>query len=590
MNSQYFILHDGYWECDVLRHFPYPEPRKGQLELIGSILGAIEGGGITVIEAPSGLGKTASVLTAISCFSEHKRAKFIYAVRTHSQVSRVMEECGKFSKLRVAALRGKGELCINWRVKKIKNNDLMVEACRGLRRSGSCPYYEPKGVQGPRCYDPLSSTSGFCPYYESIATIRGGNYDALVLCYPYLFDPELGLPMSFSRSEVYLIVDEAHNLRKYWISKRIAVIDSSELEFLPRFRDIVKSLREAGLPYLKLPKDYFLCLLRSHRSEDASEGIVKFLDRAIDEVKSASSVLLEPPNLILVKEGGKKLEEIFKPFKACVLISGTWSEEVARGEVLDDLRYERISMRRWGEVYSTIIKDFTTKFEERSRMEFYRIASALSDLSDVIIGNMGIFTSSYDVLQGILDAGFENMLEKPLFVERRDMDSQELTRMISEFKRISKTGAVLLGVQGGRSSEGEDFPGLQMTTSVIVGMQLAKPNALGRIQEVLWRKFTRLQNPNLINACRVAVQAAARPVRSSKDVGFIVFADVRFSKCISMMPDWMKAPLRYLSLSELAVAAQEFFKGRTATLVRMGDALEDLPLGGESSRDEGGSP
>lgn len=549
---------------------------------------AIERGGITVIEAPSGLGKTASVLTAISCLSEHRRARFIYAVRTHSQVSRVMEECSRFSKLKIAAFRGKGELCINWRVKRIKNNELMVETCRSLRRSGSCPYYNPKVVQMTRCYDPLSSTSGFCPYYESVVTIRDGNYDTVVLCYPYLFDPELGLPMSFSGSEVYLIVDEAHNIRKYWISRKIAVIDLSELEFLPRFRDIVNSLREAGVPYLGLPRGYFLYLLRSYCPEDLNESIMKFLEWIISDVRSSSNILLEPPNLILVKESGEMLEEILKPFKACVLISGTWSEKVAKGEVLGDLRYEKISLRRWGEVSSIIVKDFTTRFEERSRMEFYRIASALADLSEVIIGNMGIFTSSYDVLQGILDAGFENMLTKPLFIERKNMDSQELNKMILEFKSLSKTGAILLGVQGGRSSEGEDFPGLQMTTSIVVGMQLAKPNALGRVQEILWRKFTRLQNPNLINACRVAVQAAARPVRSSEDVGFIVFADIRFSKCLTMIPDWMKVSLRYLSLNELATAGQEFFKGKTVTLCRMRDALEDLSLGGESSGDERG--
>ncbi|MCS7103886.1 MAG: hypothetical protein NZ992_08435 [Candidatus Korarchaeum sp.] len=186
------------------------------------------------------------------------------------------------------------------------------------------------------------------------------------------------------------------------------------------------------------------------------------------------------------------------------------------------------------------------------------------------------------MLQGILDAGFENMVAKPLFVERKDMNSQELSKIISEFKSLSKAGAILLGVQGGRSSEGEDFPGLQMTTSIALGMQFSRPNALGKVQEILWRKHTRLQNPSLVNACRAAVQAAARPVRSFRDVGFIVFADRRFSRCLTMMPEWMRAPLRYLSLGELTVAGEEFFKGKAATLLRVKDAFEGLPSGGES--------
>ncbi|RDD52990.1 MAG: hypothetical protein BA066_06800, partial [Candidatus Korarchaeota archaeon NZ13-K] len=245
-------------QCEPLRHFPYPEPREGQLELIASILRAIDRGGISVIEAPSGLGKTASVLTAISCLSESRGAKFIYAVRTHSQVSRVMEECGRFSKVRIAALRGKGELCINWRVRRIKNNDLMAEACRELRRRSACPYYRPERAEGSRCYDPLGSNSGRCPYYESLATIREGDYDAVVLCYPYLFDPELELPLGLSESELYLIIDEAHNLRRYWISRRLAVIELDDHDFPLTIwlGDLIRSMREAGIPYLELPRDY----------------------------------------------------------------------------------------------------------------------------------------------------------------------------------------------------------------------------------------------------------------------------------------------------------------------------------------------
>ncbi len=554
-------------ECEFLKHFPYPEPREGQFELIKSIVRAIERGGTTVIEAPSGLGKTASVLTAISCLSKSKGVKFIYAVRTHSQVSRVIEECEKFREIRIAALRGKSELCINWRVKRIRNNELMAEACRNLRRKGICPYYKPEGIEGPRCYEPSISTSGSCPYYESIATIRDGNYDALVLCYPYLFDPELELPMNFTGSEVHLVVDEAHNVRGYWISRRLIVLPLSELDCLTLLREIVDFMRKAGVPYLEVPKNYFLYLVRSCYPEDRDSSLIDLLDWISSEVELSSKVLLEPPNLILVRDRGKGLEEMFEPFRVRVLLSGTWSEEVARGELTEDLRYERISLRSWGRVSSIIIRDFTTRFEERDRMEFYRIASVLADLSEVIIGNMGIFTSSYDVLQGILDAGFEHMVTKPLFLESRDMDSQEFARVISEFKSLSSSGAILLGVQGGRSSEGEDFPGLQMTTSVVLGMQFAKPNALGRIQYILWRKHTRLNNPSLINACRVAVQAAARPVRSLNDLGFIVFADRRFSRCLAMMPEWMGASLRYLSLSELVSAGEEFFKGKFGTQV-----------------------
>jgi DNA excision repair protein ERCC-2 len=45
------------------------------------------------------------------------------------------------------------------------------------------------------------------------------------------------------------------------------------------------------------------------------------------------------------------------------------------------------------------------------------------------------------------------------------MSSKENEKMVAEFKACADgDGAVLLGVQGGRSSEGVDFPGNQMNS------------------------------------------------------------------------------------------------------------------------------
>jgi DNA excision repair protein ERCC-2 len=341
----------------------------------------------------------------------------------------------------------------------------------------------------------------------------------------------------------------------------------------------MRSLQRSRIQSLEIPRNYLIYLLRECLSS-TPKSFEHFSKWILSEVEGSKRIILEPPNLILLKEVDGSLEESLKRFKSVLLISGTWSEEVARGEVLEELNYERISLDRWGEVASFIVRDFTTRFEERSRLEFYRVASTLAELSEAVVGNMGIFTSSYEVLQGVLDAGFENMVEKPLFIERKDMDSHELSKMISEFKSMSSIGAILLGVQGGRSSEGEDFPGLQMTASIVLGLQLSKPNTLGRVQEILWRKYTRLEDPTLINACRSAIQAAARPVRAQDDIGFIAFVDRRFSHCLGMMPPWMRRGIKYVRLEDLVPSAQEFFNRRSP--MKRVDVAEDMPSSSES--------
>jgi len=176
---------------------------------------------------------------------------------------------------------------------------------------------------------------------------------------------------------------------------------------------------------------------------------------------------------------------------------------------------------------------------------------------------MGVFTASYDVLAGLLEVGFQYLLEKPLFIEERGADVRRNLKMVERYKELSREGAILLGVQGGRNSEGEDFPGLQMTTSVVIGLQLSKPGVERELTRLLWNRHSALRNPDLIYGCRSAFQAAARPVRSPDDLGFIVLADRRFESCLKMMPSWMRRKVRLVSLEDIPSLADEFFSVRS---------------------------
>jgi Rad3-related DNA helicase len=73
-------------------------------------------------------------------------------------------------------------------------------------------------------------------------------------------------------------------------------------------------------------------------------------------------------------------------------------------------------------------------------------------------------------------SGLERVPKKPFFNERRGMSPRENERMVADFKTYAnRGGAVLLGVQGRRSSEGVDYPGDEINSVVIVGVPYAKP-------------------------------------------------------------------------------------------------------------------
>lgn len=108
---------------------------------------------------------------------------------------------------------------------------------------------------------------------------------------------------------------------------------------------------------------------------------------------------------------------------------------------------------------------------------------------------------------------------------------------------------MLLGVQGGRNSEGGDFPGPTMESVVVVGVPYAKPTP--RV-EALINYYDKVFNQRgkdyayVLPAMTRAVQAAGRPVRRLDDRGAIVLLDQRFATpyLSRFIPSWLKETLQ----------------------------------------------
>ncbi|MFX0106948.1 MAG: helicase C-terminal domain-containing protein, partial [Candidatus Hodarchaeota archaeon] len=132
-----------------------------------------------------------------------------------------------------------------------------------------------------------------------------------------------------------------------------------------------------------------------------------------------------------------------------------------------------------------------------------------------------------------------------LYQEKPGMKGTENDKMIEEFKRRGeKGGAVLLGVQGGRNSEGGDFPGPSMESSVVVGVPYARPTP--RTEALIGYYDKRFNQRGryyayVLPAMTRAIQAAGRPVRRLDDKGAIVFLDQRFATPYlqRFMPSWL---------------------------------------------------
>jgi len=204
----------------------------------------------------------------------------------------------------------------------------------------------------------------------------------------------------------------------------------------------------------------------------------------------------------------------------------------------------------------------TTAMEHRTPAMYRKIVRRIVEVADNTPANVGVFTASYEVLERLLEAGLEDSLEKTLLSEHRGMKSRENERVINKFKSYAKRGgAVLLGVQGGRSSEGADYPGDEMNAVAVVGVPYAEPtpkvNAQIRYFDQRFIGHGR-EYGYVVPALKKAAQAAGRPIRTLEDRGAIIFLDHRFATpyCQHYLPVWLRRGMKTLPDQDNAVAKE----------------------------------
>jgi DNA excision repair protein ERCC-2 len=192
-----------------------------------------------------------------------------------------------------------------------------------------------------------------------------------------------------------------------------------------------------------------------------------------------------------------------------------------------------------------IVSGLDTSFQNRSQSTFERMVEHCVAVVNATPSNTGIFTSSYSVGKSLIDAGLEKRLRRKVFVEKPGVKGVENDRLIDDFRRQGdRGGAVLLGVQGGRNSEGGDFPGTTMESVVVVGVPYAKPTP--RTEALISYYDSRFDQKGrdyayVLPAMTRAIQAAGRPVRRLDDKGVIVLLDQRFGTpyLSRFIPSWL---------------------------------------------------
>lgn len=290
--------------------FPFEKIRKGQKEFMEDVDKTLKERKILLAHAPTGVGKTAGVLTPCIKHALENNKKVIFLTPRHSQheiALKTIKMIKEKSKENFSAfdLIGKKWMCNIDEVDRMSNQDFL-EYCRSLRKEDKCPFYNNTFTKSDKklknrakkVIDDLKGkimsseevkeiSKEFCPY-EILMQLAG--YSKVIICdYFHLFHSKVRGSM-FMRANIELedaiiIVDEAHNL-----PDRIRKLLSSQISNLTVKRAIKESqvfgfyeIHEKLIEFEKL----FLELFRELKGNSEE----KFIERnaLLEKVESISS-------------------------------------------------------------------------------------------------------------------------------------------------------------------------------------------------------------------------------------------------------------------------------------------------------------
>ena len=247
----WYVRHEELRQTEILPAarsipFPYPTLREGQSELIRECYRCIKGGKRLFAQAPTGIGKTVSVLyPAVRALSDGYCDKIFYLTAKSSTRKEAHNAAGKLfsvgAHIRTVVLSAKSFMC----------RDPMRCASRA-----DTPRCDPKYCVYARGYnacakqaiDELLSTQNcftsgviikiaerykICPYELSLDLSE--LCDLIICDYNYVFDPAVYLRRYFSENPTHsgrfvFLADEAHNLPERVRDMYSAQLSSKELK------------------------------------------------------------------------------------------------------------------------------------------------------------------------------------------------------------------------------------------------------------------------------------------------------------------------------------------------------------------------
>ena len=558
--------------------FPFPY-RKGQYDLAASVYRTILRKKKLFIQAPTGVGKTMSVIfPAVKAVREGLGQKIFYLTaktitRTVAeQAFRTLKEQGL--KFKVVTLTAKEKICL------CEETDCNPDACPYAKghfdRVNDAVFDMITGGRdiSRETLEEQARKYRVCPFELSLDVSVWT--DAVICDYNYVFDPNAHLKRFFSESgdNGYLfLIDEAHNLVERGREMYSAVLykeDILEVRRAVKQMDsrLAKRLEETNRLMLELKReceDYRVLESVSHLAlklmnlltemerflEEYREGekreLVLDLYFQVRDFLNIHDILDE--NYVIYSE--LERDGRFKVKLFCVNPAANLQNYLEQGNstiffsaTLLPIRYYKKLLSVETDDYAVyaespfpeenrlliIGRDVSTRYTQRGQIMYRRIAEYIAAVAEARRGNYMAFFPSYRFMEDVYEEFIRRAPGITAVVQSQFMDEKEREQFLERFEASDSAGLVGFCVMGGIFSEGIDLAADRLIGAVVVGTGLPQ---VCNDREIVKQYFDSRGMDGFDYSYRYpgmnkVLQSAGRVIRTENDRGIIVLLDGRF--------------------------------------------------------------
>ncbi len=594
--------------------FPYDSYRPGQEYVTRKSYETITDEGILCVNAPTGIGKSASFLySGVKNLTRSNDKLFFLTSKSNGNLVAI-ETLKSFENkglcCKKVEITAKHKICPLPKVKCHKDHCKYAKGFFDRLMDAKMYLYTTRNNFYRNDIEEASKKFIVCPFELSLFM---SYYAEIIICdYNYAFDPRSHLKRYFEDTNYRpkLLVDEAHNL----VQRSMAMYSTSiDTDFYLRLKLLINPFGQKNIivinkiislmneHQLEMPINENFChskvmdfdlielnrellaklrnlMYKNQNFEDRDEVLESYY--VINELLSISDLYCESyvttyerfhTNIKMTLQcldASKFLTEIFEnKVYGAILFSGSLRPINYYKNLLTMGKAKTIGVSSpfdSKKLSVLISKNVNTRYKERDQY-LDDIAIQIELLAKSKVGNYIAFFPSYNYMQSVIDKIDNSQYD--IIVQTKGDDFVRKSEIIKQFETVGEKSKIGFFVLGGSFSEAIDFKGDMLIGVAVVGVGLPKLTPMNDIyKNYLGKKYNNgFEYAYTYPGFNKIIQAVGRLIRTQSDEGIALLIGERYSqyRYQKLLPNLWRPTKTIESNEQLAEVIEKIINKKT---------------------------